>query len=975
MEAAAAEPASIDRGAVARSHETAVLQPSAGPGFDPSIDRFVLGSPADPPDAAARALSAGGPKTPILQRAQRCYGNRTSQQIVMRAHVLQRKCDCGGTCEKCQEEDEQRAVQRQATGANLDAFEGIPSTAGEPLADGHRDPLESHFQADLSDVRVHTSAEAAQSARSLNALAYTSGRDIYFASGMYAPASHSGRQLLAHEVAHVVQQGAGKEPSIAAKSAHGVKIGAPDDSLEMDADRAAQEFMNGSQPQLTDEEQRRRREAAPVQRFIQRQPATPNVPPAPVTPVDTNKPVRPPDPKGDLVVNTDTNVTFTGNVEYVRYQLQNFVALNGTSRLGIFLTGFYRFGSGLGPFLDKPPEPATPERNAYFERVVNLVRSEAKSLKLKLDEFISDFERRAVDKLNEMLDASKAKVEEERKRYDVKKEDSGHSVETGNETADLTRRSRDLLAKQAAVVSAKSELERAQPFGPHGELPPGGAPEQKDQDAETAARNKYNDAQRAYGLARDEAERRHPILVSYQLDPLGPTTAETLGKLGSTSSSVQADTLAGEIDNKLGNIEKVRNDVRDDHSKVWNLSAVVEATKTYPDIKNYRGLSPAVTGTLLAEKAGAIRADAELTGLFTGLALLIIGLIAAIPTGGLSLGGAAVVATAGVAEAGLMAFTAYQATEKYRFDAAASGTDFDKAKAISQEEPSLFWLALDIVGALVALPKGLSAFRTLVGLRRTAIAAKAAGQLSEAEKLLNTLESEGEDIKKGVGSTLKKEAEDLAAARVKHAPEFEEIQNNLAKKRPSTVPGYTEEIPLDGPGDHFWRKSSNGSWCRFSADPMFCFNVGTTEGSALEEQLLEFEGEQTSRDTLRDNIIRSGAPLPPGGNWQAHHIVPWQLRDHPVVVFVREKFGWSMNSVENGVPLATKADPAGALAGKVATHSGSHAAYTSEVANDLDLLQERWNDFSPNQTYSEFQKILDQNRARMIRDLGGAPVR
>jgi hypothetical protein len=58
-------------------------------------------------------------------------------------------------------------------------------------------------------VRVHSSAAAEQSAREVNALAYTVGRDIVFGPGQFAPGTHAGRRLLAHELAHVVQQGGG----------------------------------------------------------------------------------------------------------------------------------------------------------------------------------------------------------------------------------------------------------------------------------------------------------------------------------------------------------------------------------------------------------------------------------------------------------------------------------------------------------------------------------------------------------------------------------------------------------------------------------------------------------------------------------------------------------------------------------------------------------------------------------------------
>jgi hypothetical protein len=284
---ALSESPSVERDSQSWSHEVAKTSDvcaSQELGFDPFVERLVGGAPGEPPDSAAGSLSLQRLKAPVLQRAQRLYGNRASQQIVMRARVLQRQCTCGGTCAKCQQEEEQRALQRSSASAAPVDFDGIPASYGDPLDAAARRPLEAHFEADLTDVRVHTGSEAATSATSLDALAYTSGRDIYFAAGMYSPASSSGQRLLAHEVAHVVQQRSGKEPSIATKSARGVKIGAPDDSLETEADRATEEFMSGAQPsELTDEEQRRRRESGgPVQRFIQRQPA-PATPAAPAS--------------------------------------------------------------------------------------------------------------------------------------------------------------------------------------------------------------------------------------------------------------------------------------------------------------------------------------------------------------------------------------------------------------------------------------------------------------------------------------------------------------------------------------------------------------------------------------------------------------------------------------------------------------------------------------------------------------------
>ncbi|MCV2218481.1 eCIS core domain-containing protein [Thauera sp. Sel9] len=77
---------------------------------------------------------------------------------------------------------------------------------GEPLPKDARAPLEGHFGRDFADVRIHTDAEAARLTAALGARAFTAGRDIYLAADAHAPDTAEGRHLLAHELAHVVQQ-------------------------------------------------------------------------------------------------------------------------------------------------------------------------------------------------------------------------------------------------------------------------------------------------------------------------------------------------------------------------------------------------------------------------------------------------------------------------------------------------------------------------------------------------------------------------------------------------------------------------------------------------------------------------------------------------------------------------------------------------------------------------------------------------
>ncbi|MGA7413492.1 MAG: DUF4157 domain-containing protein, partial [Bryobacteraceae bacterium] len=87
----------------------------------------------------------------------------------------------------------------------------VLNAPGQPLKPETRALYESRFGFDFSGVRVHADAEAAESASVLNARAYTVGRHLVFANRQYAPEANAGKWLLAHELAHVVQQNAAVE--------------------------------------------------------------------------------------------------------------------------------------------------------------------------------------------------------------------------------------------------------------------------------------------------------------------------------------------------------------------------------------------------------------------------------------------------------------------------------------------------------------------------------------------------------------------------------------------------------------------------------------------------------------------------------------------------------------------------------------------------------------------------------------------
>ena len=159
-----------------------------------------------------------------------------------RGALIQRKCACdesGGQGAKCDEcSGEGLNLQRRAAGPAAPAkvpaiVKRVLSSPGDSLDNDARVQMESRFGHDFSRVRVHTDAPAAESARAVNALAYSVGQQIVFGSNQYAPGSETGKRLLAHELAHTIQQGeVGAVPN-------SLTISNSADSRERDADAAA----------------------------------------------------------------------------------------------------------------------------------------------------------------------------------------------------------------------------------------------------------------------------------------------------------------------------------------------------------------------------------------------------------------------------------------------------------------------------------------------------------------------------------------------------------------------------------------------------------------------------------------------------------------------------------------------------------------------------------------------------------------
>jgi hypothetical protein len=149
-----------------------------------------------------RKLSIGASNDPLEQEADRI----TDQVMAAPAHSAM-----SGTPPRIQR------FTGHSTGENGTAptsVDRVLASPGRPLEPALQHDMGRRFGHNFSRVRVHSNAAAEQSAREVNAHAYTVGHNIVFGAGRFAPGLHDGRRLLAHELAHVIQQSAGDAPMV-----------------------------------------------------------------------------------------------------------------------------------------------------------------------------------------------------------------------------------------------------------------------------------------------------------------------------------------------------------------------------------------------------------------------------------------------------------------------------------------------------------------------------------------------------------------------------------------------------------------------------------------------------------------------------------------------------------------------------------------------------------------------------------------
>jgi Domain of unknown function (DUF4157) len=160
--------------------------------------------------------------------------DRISQQVVDRIHTPQSQSV--QRQETSEPEDKlmmKSIVQRQSSEAGgkiapeLETSIQQEKGSGQPLAENIRKPMERAFGTDFNSVKIHSDTQSDRLNQSIQAQAFTTGQDIFFRQGTYNPGSRGGQELIAHELTHVVQQGAvnvGGKSQIQRKIYHGFKI-------------------------------------------------------------------------------------------------------------------------------------------------------------------------------------------------------------------------------------------------------------------------------------------------------------------------------------------------------------------------------------------------------------------------------------------------------------------------------------------------------------------------------------------------------------------------------------------------------------------------------------------------------------------------------------------------------------------------------------------------------------------------------
>ena len=607
-------------------------------------------------------------------------------------------------CETCEPEE---PIQRAATDVaqaqpDLESRLNGSKGRGSALPEDVRSFMEPRFGADFSQVRVHTDNGAVQMNRDLNAQAFTHKQDVYFGGGE-APGKD---ELTAHELTHVVQQ-AGKS-----------------------------QLLNKVALSVTTS-------AALVQRKEPEQVS-----------MGESKSSTQPSPATNLRVIIFEGLELAADANFLRKQLEKLVLIKGEAAADAFAYRFINMSTE-----QKIQLQMSGHSPKLVEEIQIYLKEEILRLEYDNKEFIKQFQQKAVDVAREILGNSENQIKKELEHYGIisqmrlgndqmssevvygmNNKDAGKGLQ--NASSELAKKRREVNKFALKSIHSREELERFAKDSPF--LIPDSL-NQKVEKERIEWLNQEDDYQK---LCMDK-QVTFPFLAAYTT---GNDAVQRLEELVKTSPDQLAQSIGKIAHEKLENIETVRGELGGKYN-IWEQPHVINIVKKQTNASSMQN-------RLINDTAVKIRSAEDSSKLLFSVIAIGLGLLAAIPTGGSSLL-AGIAAAATVVSAGVTMYGAYEHLREYTLENAANGTDFDKAQAISQEEPSMLWLALDIIAAGLDVHNALGVFKKLAPLVREALVLRRSDTVKRLVK-------EAENIKPGLGKKIEETAK------------FEEQNTNIA---------------------------------------------------------------------------------------------------------------------------------------------------------------------------------------------------
>jgi hypothetical protein len=376
-------------------------------------------------------------------------------------------------------------------------------------------------------------------------------------------------------------------------------------------------------------------------------------------------------------------------------------------------------------------------RLAIKRKVRDLLKSEFDGLKNEIRQFEEQFVGVMKEVTLGLMKDSEARTEKEATKLGIKTNTTMQSLAGSVKSHEMTNKEgiAGIKAAAADLIIKKKKMEKTAPktdslgLG----IPQSGAYQRAlkgplDMKAYTKAKVEYNQARQA-------AERTYPILSWFTNDD---------SAMAQLASGQMVEMLGSKIDDVYRSINYVRDHLEEKKETLWTNDTVRGLAS--------KGLAVApgsVQQRVVFDKAKAVAEDAEFKKEVLDMAKTALGLLSLVPGGNV------------LALPGNLAIVAVE-LDDHLWEQAMAGSDVEKARALSQNEPSLVGLAIDILSVVADLGEAAGHFRRLASLRSGFIAAEQAGDQG-AKAVLNTLKTEADAIKPGMGATLSAEASHAAA--------------------------------------------------------------------------------------------------------------------------------------------------------------------------------------------------------------------